>query len=371
MGGRCAAPRDLQRVSGPEGGARCASPPAPPADPASEGLGFFRWSGRAAPHCIAGLAGQSLARTPIAHLPLASAAGAPVAAAAAGTVAAEKTLKKVQEGLEIFDEHQEQYDTTDPSNTNAREKLESQVRCQQLAAACAPAKRAAKARSSTSCTRGVTLGLGGLAALGPHFSCPYISIPTMYSSRIKSRSCSGCATPSRPGAHRAGGAWQGGGPVSCWASEEGREWSLSGPPSCPAAGQHHFARLCRLALQLPLPLAHVCIGPRPSASPPVPPLSLVCLCRMTSSEIKDKTDITNARKEIERRMERFKLVEKEAKTKSFSKEGLNRAAADPKERARAEMRDWLTSTVDTLNTQVSRASGQAGRLVDSLGCLAG
>lgn len=42
---------------------------------------------------------------------------------------------------------------------------------------------------------------------------------------------------------------------------------------------------------------------------------------MASSEIKDKTDITNARKEIERRMERFKLVEKEAKTKSFSKVG--------------------------------------------------
>lgn len=40
---------------------------------------------------------------------------------------AEKTLKKVQEGLEIFDDHQEQYDTTDPSNANAREKLESQV----------------------------------------------------------------------------------------------------------------------------------------------------------------------------------------------------------------------------------------------------
>lgn len=41
----------------------------------------------------------------------------------------DKTLKKVQEGLEVFDDHQEQYDTTDPGNTNAREKLESQVRC--------------------------------------------------------------------------------------------------------------------------------------------------------------------------------------------------------------------------------------------------
>ncbi len=48
---------------------------------------------------------------------------------------------------------------------------------------------------------------------------------------------------------------------------------------------------------------------------------------MASSEIKDKTDITNARKEIERRMERFKLVEKEAKTKSFSKVRKGGAAA--------------------------------------------
>jgi hypothetical protein len=81
---------------------------------------------------------------------------------------------------------------------------------------------------------------------------------------------------------------------------------------------------------------------------------------MASSEVKDKTDITNARKEIERRMERFKLVEKEAKTKTFSKEGLNRANADPKERARAEMRDWLTSTVDTLNTQARGSRRLAG-----------
>jgi hypothetical protein len=95
---------------------------------------------------------------------------------------------------------------------------------------------------------------------------------------------------------------------------------------------------------------------------------------MASSEIKDKTDITNARKEIERRMERFKLVEKEAKTKTFSKEGLTRALADPKERARAEMRDWLTNTVDSLNTQVGpqrfagawRVSRQAFEVVPKL-----
>ena len=80
---------------------------------------------------------------------------------------------------------------------------------------------------------------------------------------------------------------------------------------------------------------------------------------MASSEIKDKTDITNARKEIERRMERFKVVEKEAKTKSFSKEGLNRAAADPRERARGEMRDWLAATVEALEGQIEEFEAEA------------
>lgn len=80
---------------------------------------------------------------------------------------------------------------------------------------------------------------------------------------------------------------------------------------------------------------------------------------MASSEIKDKTDITTARKEIERRMERFKLVEKEAKTKSFSKEGLNRAAADPRERARGEMRDWLAATVEALEGQIEEFEAEA------------
>ena len=45
----------------------------------------------------------------------------------ASPLPADKTLKKVQEGLEVFDEHQEQYDTTEAGNANAREKLESQV----------------------------------------------------------------------------------------------------------------------------------------------------------------------------------------------------------------------------------------------------
>lgn len=74
---------------------------------------------------------------------------------------------------------------------------------------------------------------------------------------------------------------------------------------------------------------------------------------MSSSDVKDKGDLLAGRKSIEREMERFKLCEKEMKTKAFSKEGLGAAAKlDPREQARAEIRDWLNATVDTLNQQV-------------------
>lgn len=74
---------------------------------------------------------------------------------------------------------------------------------------------------------------------------------------------------------------------------------------------------------------------------------------MSSSDVKDKGDLMAGRKSIEREMERFKLCEKEMKTKAFSKEGLGQSAKlDPREQARAEIRDWLNSTVDNLNQQV-------------------
>lgn len=47
------------------------------------------------------------------------------------------------------------------------------------------------------------------------------------------------------------------------------------------------------------------------------------------------------------------MCEKEAKTKAFSKEGLGAASRmDPKEKQKQDMRDWLGSVVDTLDTQV-------------------
>ncbi|CAM0875628.1 unnamed protein product [Alopecurus aequalis] len=72
-----------------------------------------------------------------------------------------------------------------------------------------------------------------------------------------------------------------------------------------------------------------------------------------SSEIKDKKALMDARKQIEREMERFKVCEKETKTKAFSKEGLGQQPkTDPREKAKGETRDWLNSVVSDLENQI-------------------
>ena len=66
-------------------------------------------------------------------------------------------------------------------------------------------------------------------------------------------------------------------------------------------------------------------------------LSLRHCHRIGNADIKDKNDLVNARKAVEREMERFKDCEKETKTKAFSKEGLMRdAKQDPKDKHRTE-----------------------------------
>jgi hypothetical protein len=47
-----------------------------------------------------------------------------------------------------------------------------------------------------------------------------------------------------------------------------------------------------------------------------------CACRISGADIKDKSALLEARKSIEREMERFKTCEKEAKMKQFSKAAL-------------------------------------------------
>ena len=74
---------------------------------------------------------------------------------------------------------------------------------------------------------------------------------------------------------------------------------------------------------------------------------------ITNSDIKDKRPLTDARKLIETEMERFKVCEKEFKTKAFSKEGLSQAPKeDPKERERQKARDWIGSCLEKLGEQV-------------------
>ena len=61
------------------------------------------------------------------------------------------------------------------------------------------------------------------------------------------------------------------------------------------------------------------------------------------------------RKLIETQMERFKIVEREAKTKAYSKEGLvNSSRMDPAEKEKYSMQQWLNQCIDTLNIQVDQ-----------------
>ena len=86
-------------------------------------------------------------------------------------------------------------------------------------------------------------------------------------------------------------------------------------------------------------------------------VSIYFLARLVNNEIKDKVDLMKARKDIEHEMERFKLCEKELKTKAFSKEGLGAAVKqDPRDVAREEARAWLNEYKDKLEQQVRGVS---------------
>ncbi|KAI9699684.1 MAG: general negative regulator of transcription subunit 5 [Candelina mexicana] len=80
------------------------------------------------------------------------------------------------------------------------------------------------------------------------------------------------------------------------------------------------------------------------------------------NEIKDKKPLIEQRKLIETQMERFKAVEKEMKTKAYSKTGLSAAAKlDPEEQKKEEAGDFLSSMVEELERQIEtmEAEGEA------------
>ncbi|OJJ48696.1 hypothetical protein ASPZODRAFT_130808 [Penicilliopsis zonata CBS 506.65] len=73
----------------------------------------------------------------------------------------------------------------------------------------------------------------------------------------------------------------------------------------------------------------------------------------SGNEVKDKTPLLEQRKAIETCMEQFKAVEKEMKTKAYSKEGLSAASRlDPKEKEKVESCDFLSSCVDELQQKI-------------------
>ncbi|KAJ5124367.1 uncharacterized protein N7515_008192 [Penicillium bovifimosum] len=71
------------------------------------------------------------------------------------------------------------------------------------------------------------------------------------------------------------------------------------------------------------------------------------------NEVKDKAPLMEQRKAIEVCMEQFKAVEKEMKTKAYSKEGLSAASRlDPKEKERVECSEFLSNMVDELQLKI-------------------
>ncbi|GLC40209.1 hypothetical protein PLESTB_000675400 [Pleodorina starrii] len=80
---------------------------------------------------------------------------------------------------------------------------------------------------------------------------------------------------------------------------------------------------------------------------------------IAGADIKDKQPLMDARKSIERDMERFKACEKEAKAKGSAAGGADR---DPKQRAKDEARDWINTVVDQLTEKVETMEAEMEEL---------
>ncbi|KAF7723689.1 proteinral negative regulator of transcription subunit 5 [Apophysomyces ossiformis] len=80
---------------------------------------------------------------------------------------------------------------------------------------------------------------------------------------------------------------------------------------------------------------------------------------LSFNEIKDKSALLENRKLIESQMERFKAIEREMKTKAYSKEGLlQKERLDPKDKEKADACEWISSTVDELSRQMETAEAE-------------
>ncbi|CAF4948810.1 unnamed protein product, partial [Rotaria sp. Silwood1] len=88
---------------------------------------------------------------------------------------------------------------------------------------------------------------------------------------------------------------------------------------------------------------------------------------ISSTEIKDKKSLQEARKNIEQQMERFKIVERETKTKAYSKEGLGAGQKlDPQEKEKEECNQWIREAIQELKIQVDKFEADIETLSASL-----
>ncbi|VDK52562.1 unnamed protein product [Anisakis simplex] len=78
-----------------------------------------------------------------------------------------------------------------------------------------------------------------------------------------------------------------------------------------------------------------------------------------SSDIKDKDRLTHYRKLIEQRMEQFKDIERENKTKPHSKQGLSaEEKLDPREKEKADTVEWLQCQIRFLEDESDKTESQ-------------
>ncbi|KAF2186316.1 hypothetical protein K469DRAFT_749906 [Zopfia rhizophila CBS 207.26] len=83
----------------------------------------------------------------------------------------------------------------------------------------------------------------------------------------------------------------------------------------------------------------------------------------TMNDIKDKKPLLDQRKLIETQMEKFKAVEKEMKTKAYSKEGLSLASKlDPKEKEKLDTVEFLQNMTEDLERQVETIEAEVETL---------
>ena len=104
---------------------------------------------------------------------------------------------------------------------------------------------------------------------------------------------------------------------------------------------------------------------------------------MSSTEIKDKKAIARSKKKYRtssfesfenrikivafQQMERFKIVERETKTKAYSKEGLGAGQKlDPQEKEKEECNQWIAEAIQELQIQIDKFEADIETLSASL-----